>query len=112
MREEELEEYIGFCERILPIADDGKGEGYFGVPGIGGELKEMTMSKDMELGGGTEVMEEGLRAGEEYKIWHARDIDGAMAEEWEKVLLRGSRLVGVTSQYLGGVVEKLERRLK
>ncbi|KIM46103.1 hypothetical protein M413DRAFT_16851 [Hebeloma cylindrosporum] len=78
MREEELEEYIGFCERILPA----------------------------------EVMESGKRAGESYKIWHARDVDGTLGSEWAKVVMRGARVTGVENEYLGGVVEQLERRLK
>lgn len=75
---------------------------------IGGTKK----GKEIGLGGGTEVMESGMRAGESYKIWHARDIDGTLASDWEKVVVRGARVVGVASEYLGGVVEQLERRLK
>lgn len=68
--------------------------------------------KEMGLGGGTEVMESGMRAGESYKIWQARDIDGTLDSEWERVLVRGARVARVESQYLGGVIEQLERRLK
>jgi hypothetical protein len=116
MREEDLEEYIGFCEEILPgKVDAGDGdaiaERYFRVMGSRG-TKETKNHKEMGLGGGTEVRESGMRAGESYKIWHGRDIDGTLGSDWEKVVVRGARVAGVASEYLGAVVEQLERRLK
>ena len=101
MREEELEEYIGFCERILGKGGDGMGS-----------TTTRKIREEIRLGAGMGVTETGMRAGESYKIWHARDTDGTLAAEWEKVVVRGARVTGVESAYLGGVVEHLERRLK
>jgi len=98
MGEEELEDYIGFCERILTSG--------------GGEGSRTRIRKEIRLGAGMRVTEAGMRAGESYKIWHARDTDGTLGAEWEKVVVRGARVTGVGCAYLGGVVEHLERRLK
>jgi hypothetical protein len=92
---------------------DATTERYFGLPQMGRRSNSGgTKIKEMGLGGGTEVMESGMRAGESYKIWHARDTDGTLDSEWEKVIVRGARVTGVEREYLGGVVEQLERRLK
>lgn len=98
---------------ILVVGGDATSERYFGLgeterKGRGGTKK----GKEISLGGGTEVMESGKRAGESYKIWHARDVDGTLGSEWAKVVMRGARVTGVENEYLGGVVEQLERRLK
>lgn len=53
----------------------------------------------------------GLRAGAEYKIWNARDVDGSAAVEYESVLGRGVRVCGVGRERLGATVNEYERRL-
>lgn len=55
--------------------------------------------------------EEGLRPGEGYRIYHSRDVMGTLPEDYEMVLARGARWTGVEEEYLGGVVEKYERRV-
>ena len=53
----------------------------------------------------------GLRAGAEYKIWNARDVDGTAAAEYGAVLRRGANVVGVAETSLGRTVNKFERQL-
>lgn len=53
----------------------------------------------------------GLRAGAEYKIWNARDVDGTATAEYGAVLRRGAGVVGVTETSLGCAVNKFERQL-
>ena len=64
----------------------------------------------MRLGGRIDDSE-GLLAGEEYKIWSARDVDGALPEELERVVNRAAAVAGVRVEYMVGVVETFERRL-
>lgn len=53
----------------------------------------------------------GLKPGEEYRIWNARDVLGTLPAEYSLVLGRGAGWVGVSCEYLGAVVEKYERRI-
>ena len=54
----------------------------------------------MRLGGRIDDSE-GLLAGEEYKIWSARDVDGALPEELERVVNRAAAVAGVRVEYMG-----------
>lgn len=55
--------------------------------------------------------DEGLRPGEGYRIYNSRDVMGTLPVDYETVLGRGARWTGVDGEYLGGVVEKYERRV-
>ncbi|KAF5390653.1 hypothetical protein D9757_002715 [Collybiopsis confluens] len=50
------------------------------------------------------------RPGEKYTIFHSRDLFGTVPEEYEKLVKRGSDLIGVPEDYINGLVEKFERR--
>jgi len=52
-----------------------------------------------------------LRPGERYRIYNSRDLFGTLPGDYEVVMERGSRWVGVSVDFLGGVVETYERRL-
>jgi RNA polymerase I-specific transcription initiation factor RRN7 len=49
--------------------------------------------------------------GESYTIFNARDILGTLPEEYGLVISRAARWVGVSDEYLSGVIEKFERRV-
>jgi RNA polymerase I-specific transcription initiation factor RRN7 len=53
----------------------------------------------------------GLKPGEEYRIWNARDVLGTLPGEYCLVLERAAGWVGVSCEYLGAVVEKYEKRI-
>ncbi|KAA1466439.1 hypothetical protein DENSPDRAFT_768843 [Dentipellis sp. KUC8613] len=46
-----------------------------------------------------------------YTIYNSRDVLGTVSEEYEMVVGRAARVTGVGDEYMGGVVEKYERRL-
>jgi len=52
-----------------------------------------------------------LKPGEEYRIWNGRDVLGTLPDEYEMVVGRGARWVGVSIEYLNGLVEKYEKRI-
>ena len=52
-----------------------------------------------------------LRPGEGYRVYRARDVCGTVVEEYRAVIGRAARWVGVSEEYLAGVVERYERRL-
>jgi hypothetical protein len=54
---------------------------------------------------------ENMRPGESYSIYDSRDILGTLPEEYEMVLERAARWVGVSESYLCQVIEMFERRL-
>ena len=60
-----------------------------------------------EMAEGTQA----LRPGEEYRIWNAGDVFGAVPRDYAAVLERGARWVGVSEEYLEGVVSKYEKRV-
>jgi len=50
--------------------------------------------------------------GEGVRIYDASDITGILPEQYEVVLRAAAGLVGVTEEYLGEVIENLERKLE
>ena len=54
--------------------------------------------------------EKRARPGESYTIHHSRDVTGTMNEDMQLLVQRGAKWVGVSEDYLCGVVEKYERR--
>ncbi|KDR83659.1 hypothetical protein GALMADRAFT_56567 [Galerina marginata CBS 339.88] len=113
MKAEEMDDYIEFCAQILSgnrSDGDGAVAQYFGNDERGRRLEEAGDGRRARLEG-PQAIGGGLRAGEEYKIWNARDVDGTLPEGYGRVLGRGAAVVGVDAVYLGGVVERFERRL-
>jgi len=111
MTPDETDEYISFCSRILGGKEDETAAEYFGKA-ASKKMSGEDMGENGEKGGRTRVMEgEGLRPGEEYKIWNSRDVDGEAPLSIERVIGRASLLGGVRVEYLGGVIESFERRL-
>ncbi|KAF8165266.1 hypothetical protein B0H34DRAFT_648113 [Crassisporium funariophilum] len=115
LSEEALDDYISFCGRILVGQGRVNGEvalsRYFPVEAAHETVWKGEDEDAVREMGGSEVKAEGLRPGEKYTIWNARDVDGRLAEEYALVVSRGSRVVGVEESYIGGVMEKWERRL-
>jgi RNA polymerase I-specific transcription initiation factor RRN7 len=56
-------------------------------------------------------IEDVVLSGESYTIYNARDVLGTLPEEYELVISRAARWVGVPGEYLSGVIEKFERRV-
>lgn len=85
------------------------GEVDCGVPAEGTE-KEWTSEVGLDRGTVETMLEGGrrVRAGEEYKIWNSRDVDGTLPDDYLSVLSRGEEMVGMR---VGGVLEAFERRL-
>lgn len=53
-----------------------------------------------------------LQPGESYTIYHSRDVLGNLPEEQALIITRSAKWVGVSDDYLCGVVERFERRLQ
>ena len=52
-----------------------------------------------------------LRPGEQYTIYHTRDILGSLPTDLELVVSRAAKWAGVDDDYVAAVVERLERRV-
>ena len=52
-----------------------------------------------------------LRPGEGYRVYRARDVCGTVVEEYRAVIGRAARWVGVSEEFLAGVVERYEGRV-
>ncbi len=96
MSEKEMDEYIEFCGRTLVGGHVREGvlEGYFPL-GEGGEDSKEEMSR---MTSGVETESVKLFAGKEYQTWNG---------EYRTVLDRGSKLAGVTVEYLNGMVRQM-----
>ncbi|PPR07036.1 hypothetical protein CVT26_005237 [Gymnopilus dilepis] len=92
-------------------AGDAAVSDYFGGNGERDRGPREEEQEDRVRLGGKLDDSEGLLAGEEYKIWSARDVDGALPEELERVVNRAAAVAGVRVEYMVGVVETFERRL-
>lgn len=73
----------------------------------------MTKTRTQGKLAATEMAEgkQALRPGEEYRIWNAGDVFGTVPVDYAAVLARGARTVGVSEEYLEGVVSKYEKRV-
>lgn len=76
----------------------------------------MTDSHSVVRGLAATVINEGetddLRPGESYTIYHSRDVLGNLPEEQALIITRSAKWVGVSDDYLCGVIERFERRLQ
>jgi RNA polymerase I-specific transcription initiation factor RRN7 len=77
---------------------------------------EVTDSHSVVRGPAATVINEGetddLRPGESYTIYHSRDVLGNLPEEQALIITRSAKWVGVSDDYLCGVIERFERRLQ
>ncbi|KAL0070682.1 hypothetical protein AAF712_001903 [Marasmius tenuissimus] len=124
MSDEAIDDYLSFCEHaLLPSADhDRSGDkllkNYFALAEpreTGRNQQKMPESRipTRPKFNRTDVStsdEKRVRPGESYTIHHSRDVTGTMNEEMELVVRRGAQWVGISEDYLCGVVEKYERR--
>ncbi|KAG5648986.1 hypothetical protein DXG03_000335 [Asterophora parasitica] len=112
LSEEMMDEYLGFSSRVLIGEGSGDAvlERYFpiarGDVHRGGEIE----SKSWRPLEATVEDGSGLRPGEGYRMYRARDVEGTMASEYGAVVRRGAQWAGVSVSDLGGVVEAYERR--
>ncbi|KAK1236484.1 hypothetical protein PQX77_000261 [Marasmius sp. AFHP31] len=125
LSDEAIDDYLSFCEHaLLPPADDDRNgdkllKNYFALAEpreTGRNQQKMPESRiptrpkfnrtDVSTGD-----EKRVRPGESYTVHHSRDVTGTMNEEMELVVRRGAQWVGISEDYLCGVVEKYERRL-
>ncbi|KAF9464466.1 hypothetical protein BDZ94DRAFT_1161887 [Collybia nuda] len=113
--EEMTDAYLDFCEKAL-VGGDGDDvvlANYFplekarGKDEDGGDLE----GDERRQVSATEIGDTGLRPGEGHRIYNSRDVMGTMGVEYSRVLRRAAGWTGVEQEYLGGVVEKYERRL-
>ncbi|KAF8076486.1 hypothetical protein FPV67DRAFT_1558944 [Lyophyllum atratum] len=114
--QEMMDEYLAFSERVLTGGreEDAVLERFFPVSKKGGHGDKMatqasrplraTMVEDEESG-------KGLRPGEGYRIYRARDVEGKMETEYGAVVGRAARWAGVSVEHMGGIVETYERRV-
>ncbi|KAF8897618.1 hypothetical protein BD779DRAFT_1491821 [Infundibulicybe gibba] len=110
MSEDVVDEYLGFCERALlnPLDSDDE------VRHRGGSAR--TRDDRLRKCAATMIRESGsetgvLRPGEGCRIYNWRDVGGSAGEEYEEVVRVGARWAKVGEEYLGRVVEQLQRRL-
>ncbi|TFY64273.1 hypothetical protein EVG20_g5993 [Dentipellis fragilis] len=119
-----IDEYLRFCEKAL------LGHGVAGTElrviaeyfPLGSRASESSSPTDGESTAGVR-RENALKAaqpaedatdeepGAAYTIYNSGDVLGTVSEEYETVVGRAARATGVGDEYMGGVVEKYERRL-
>lgn len=117
LQERMMDEYLDFCERaLLPETDDENEDSllkrYFPLSKKPTDVRgEPGKEHDRQLGA---MMAErgGLRTGEGYRMYSSGDKYGTLPRDYEVVIGRGARFVGVRVEILNGVVETYERRLQ
>ncbi|KAJ4481643.1 hypothetical protein C8J55DRAFT_535845 [Lentinula edodes] len=122
VNDEILDEYLTFCERILlrPGEDGLQNQeqmlaNYFPlnlgpsivITGEGSPSLSAPLRRGPPVQGPSNTF---MMPGEEYTIFHSRDIFGSVPEEYEMLVRRGSNLVGIPEDYIDSLVEKYERR--
>jgi len=118
LREDELDEYLPFCERALVGArSDSTEDGldrHFPLKGGQQAGRDESATETDRKGLRATVMreeEKRLLPGEGYRIYNSRDMLGSVPEDYAVIIRRGARWVGVEDEYLAGVLEKYERRV-
>ncbi|KAL1694517.1 hypothetical protein GGG16DRAFT_47033 [Schizophyllum commune] len=111
-----VDAYLAFCEKaLLGPHDEGTGRlaEFFPLE----KREALTAGKPDRRAEGRvlhagRVSHEGKdsRPGEHYPVFNARDVLGTLPQPLGLVVARGARWVGVPEAYVGGVVEKYERR--
>ncbi|KAG2156140.1 hypothetical protein DEU56DRAFT_765734 [Suillus clintonianus] len=117
-----VDEFLDFCERVLvksqrDEADQQIVDNYFPLPAedrsanlealAPPSIAEGLSAPNINVGE-TDV----LQPGESYTIYHSRDVLGNLPEEQALIITQSAKWVGVSDDYLCGVVERFERRLR
>ena len=100
-----MDEYIAFCEgALLGEKSEGLLNAVFPLQleGVRAERQRKRGQRRWLLCG---EEQHSLFAGEEYKTW-----DEVGGEEYEIVMERGSRLLGVGAEYLNGIVRTMDKQ--
>ncbi|TRM67736.1 hypothetical protein BD626DRAFT_479667 [Schizophyllum amplum] len=112
-----VDAYLAFCEKaLLGPRDEGSGrlaEFFPRAPresGLGaGKPERREEGRVLRAGIASHGASEA-RPGEQYPVYNARDVLGTLPGPLGLVVARGAQWVGVPETYVGGVVEKYERR--
>lgn len=98
---------------LIRLPDQGILRDYFPVTSSSGpvlsSIPEIIKDKNLPA---TMEGQGGLGPGEGYTIFDSRDILGVLPTEFELIIERGAKWLGIEGTYLCGVVEAYERRLK
>ncbi|KAG2348989.1 hypothetical protein BDR05DRAFT_902854 [Suillus weaverae] len=116
------DEFLDFCERVLVKSQRGESDqqildNYFplSTENGGARLEVIAPHSIVERLSATmiNISETNvLQPGESYTIYHSRDVLGNLPEEQALIITRSAKWVGVSDDYLCGVVERFERRLR
>jgi RNA polymerase I-specific transcription initiation factor RRN7 len=88
---------------------------YFPLPEFSEDLTEGNGESESDRHPAPTTVGDGenvLRPGEGYQMFNSRDTCGTLPSDYELIIERGARWVGVSVYILGGVVETYERRLQ
>ncbi|OAX44565.1 hypothetical protein K503DRAFT_678715 [Rhizopogon vinicolor AM-OR11-026] len=118
-----LDEFLDFCERVLVRPKNGEADqqildNYFPLStgNLDGRPRVTTPHAVAQGLASTRINEDetdnDLQPGESYTIYHSRDVLGNLPEEQALIITRSAKWVGVSDDYLCGVVERFERRLQ
>lgn len=124
MRLEDLDDemtdgYLSFCEKALlgnsasnDVLDNFFPLGNDHTKGHVGRDEGKTCARERLAAGRVQEGDVGLvRPGQEYKIWNARDVLGALPGEYALVVDRAAGWAGVPREYMEGVIEMYEKRV-
>lgn len=116
-----MDEFLDFCERVLVKPQRGESDqqildNYFPLStGSGGARMDVVAPHSIVEGLSATKINVGetnvLRPGESYTVNHSRDVLGNLPEDQALIITRSAKWVGVSDDYLSGVVERFERRL-
>jgi len=118
-----LDEYISFCKRaLLGIESQREGEilgDYFPIQcgdpvqrNSAAAIKASTSRRSLPPTALHQVSDTvDLRPGEAFKIFNARDVFGALPDDYQLVVNKAAGWAGVSEECMCAVVERFERRL-
>ncbi|KAH6914843.1 hypothetical protein BKA70DRAFT_1257190 [Coprinopsis sp. MPI-PUGE-AT-0042] len=119
MSDDLLDEYLSFCEKAL-LGREARNadvlDTYFPLR----HGSESILHLDGDSNGPPERPHQATsltnrnhdpKPGESYKIWNARDVLGALPEDYAVVVDTAARWIGSTEERLEGVIETYEKRL-
>ncbi|KAG0692073.1 hypothetical protein DFH29DRAFT_1085014 [Suillus ampliporus] len=118
-----LDEFLDFCERVLVKPQNGEADqqildNHFPLStGSRGARPDAIAPHSTAPRHSATTINDGetdevLQPGESYTIYHSRDVLGNLPEEQALIIIRSAKWVGVSDDYLCGVVERFERRLR
>lgn len=127
LKEEEIDEYLDFCEEALLGTDqenqapeNGMVNGRFPLQGRTNEYQARSSDRN-NLTQGRRILPmtatsvrpggKGMPPGKDYWIWSGRDVLGVLPSELWETTKRGGQWGGVDEEYICSLVEKYEERL-